>query len=102
MAPYICYTHMGRFEPKPNGDDGCNNEECLAFARKVVRPVGVHVAGFAGSTTTKQSRLNSENFHRDMYAFEDAVKQGVKPEQVTKKASETALKAAEVKEHGSN
>ena len=100
--PYICYTHHGLYEPKPNGDDGCNNAECLAFERKEVRPVGVHIAGFAGSAATKVSRLNSSNFHRDMHAFEDATKQGVKPEQVTKKASEIALKVAEVKEHGSN
>ena len=100
--PYICYTHHGLYEPKPNGDDGCNNEECLAFARKEIRPVGIHVAGFAGSTATKVSRLNSDNFHRDMYAYKDAVDQGVRPEQVTKKAAEVALKVAEAKEHGSS
>ncbi len=93
--PYFCYTHMGLYEQGEVGVDGCHNEECLAFARKEVRPVGIHVAGFAGSTATKVSRANSEKFHKDMYAFEGAVRQGVSPDQVTVEASETALKEAE-------
>ncbi len=98
--PYFCYMHQGLYV---KGEDAkCYHPQCLAFASKVVRPAGVHIAGFAGSTATKISRLNSDNFHRDMYAFEGAVKQGVKPEQVTLKASEAALKAAEAKEHGAN
>ena len=95
MSPYICYIHQGLYEPKPNGDDGCNNAECLAFARKVVRPSGVHMAGFGGSTVTKISRSDSVRFHKDMYAYKDAVDQGVDPEMITVKASEDALKAAE-------
>ena len=74
MAPYMCYTHHGLYEVKPNGDDGCNNAECLAFARKVVRPVGIHYTGHGGSAATKISRADSKKFHADMYAYKDAVK----------------------------
>ena len=95
MAPYMCYTHHGLYEPKPNGDDGCNNAQCLAWADKVVRPVGIHFTGFGGSASTKISRKNSKTFHADMYAYKDAVDQGVDPEMITVKASETALKEAE-------
>ena len=93
--PYFCYIHQGLYV---TGEvDGCHNEECLAFARKVVRPVGIHFSGHGGSDSTKISRKNSETFHKDMYAYSDAVKQGVDPEMVTAKASEKALKEAEAK-----
>ena len=91
---------MGLYEAKPDGDDGCNNEECLAFARKVVRPSGVHISGFAGSDATKISRHNSKTFHKDMYAYKSAVDQGADPDMVTVKASETALKEMEAKSDG--
>ena len=93
--PYFCYTHMGLYEKGEVGVDGCHNEECLAFARKVVRPVGIHYTGHGSSAATKISRHDSETFHADMYAYERAVKQGVDPDQITVKASETALKEAE-------
>jgi hypothetical protein len=60
------------------------------------------VAGFSGSTVTRIARANSQKFHKDMYAFEDAVKQGVTPDMVTAEASETALKEAEATEHGTD
>lgn len=96
MAPYMCYTHHGLYEVKPNGDDGCNNAQCLAFADKTVRPVGIHYTGHGGSEATRISRHNSKTFHKDMYAYKDAVDQGVDPEMITVKASEAALKEAEV------
>jgi len=102
MSPYFCYFHMGLYEPKPNGDDGCNNEECLAFARKVVRPVGIHFTGHGGSEATKISRHDSKTFHADMYAYKDAVDQGADPDMVTVKASETALKEMEAKADGTD
>ena len=88
---------MGLYMQGEIGVDGCHHEECLAFARKEVRPVGIHYTGHGGSARTKISRQDSKTFHRDMYAFEDAVKQGVTPDMVTHKASETALKEAEAK-----
>ena len=57
--------------------------------------MGVHVTGFGGSESTKISRHDSKTFHSDMYAYKSAVDQGVDPEMVTVKASETALKEAE-------
>ena len=98
MAPYFCYTHHGLYVK--GDDDKCYHEQCLAFADKVVRPTGFRVAGFAGSTVTKAARQNSEKFHKDMYAYKDAVDQGVKPEQITVQAAESALKTAEAIEHG--
>ena len=95
MAPYICYIHGGLYEAKPDGADGCNNEECLRWADKVVRPVGIHFTGHGGTASTKISRQDSKTFHADMYAYKDAVDQGVDPEMITVKASETALKEAE-------
>ena len=91
--PYIC--HVGGHVYIQGEVDGCHHATCLAFANEEVRPVGVHVAGFAGSTATKISRKNYTQFHKDMYKFKDAVDQGVKPEMVTAKAAETALKKAE-------
>ena len=91
--PYMCIVGGHRYV---NGEvDGCHDESCLAFARKEIRPVGIHVAGFAGSAVTKIARKNYKQFHKDMYKFKDAVDQGVKPEQVTAKAAEIALKRAE-------
>ena len=98
MAPYFCYIHHGLYVV---GDgDGCNDPQCLAWADKDVRPSGFRVAGFAGSTVTKVARQNSVKFHKDMYAYKDAVDQGVSPEQVTVTAAESALRTAEAKEHG--
>lgn len=97
---YFCYIHMGLFV---NGNaEGCHDVRCLDFAAKEVRPAGIHFTGSAGSDATKISRHNSKQFHKDMYAFKDAVDQGVKPDQVTKVAAEVALKTAEAVEHGSN
>ena len=93
--PYFCYTHMGLYEKGEEGVDGCHNEECLAFARKVVRPVGIHFTGHGGSEATKISRHDSKTFHADMYAYKSAVDQGADPDMVTVKASETALKEME-------
>ena len=98
MAPYFCYNHHGLYVV--GDEDKCYHEQCLAFERKVVRPAGIHMARIGGSNATKISRQNSDTFHKDMYAFKDAYDQGVRPEQVTVKAAETALKAAEAKEHG--
>jgi len=90
MAPYFCYIHQGLYDVGP--DDGrCHDPQCLEFAKKDVRPAGIHVAGFAGS-----------QFHKDMYAYKDAVDQGVNPDQVTAVAAEASLKQAEATEHGSN
>jgi len=94
MAPYFCYIHQGLYVSSPS-IEGCQHSQCLEFAAKEVRPAGIHVAGFAGSTATKQSRTNSKQFHKDMYAYKDAVDQGVSPDQVTAKAAEASLKQAE-------
>jgi hypothetical protein len=53
------------------------------------------MAGSSGSRATQISRHDSETFHKDMYAYKDAVDQGVSPDMVTAKAAETALKEAE-------
>ena len=94
MAPFFCYVHQGLYVSSPTLE-GCQDVQCIAFAEKEVRPAGIHVAGFAGSTATKRSRANSNQFHKDMYAFKDAADQGVKPDQVTAVAAEAALKQAE-------
>ena len=94
MAPYFCYIHQGLYIASPTLE-GCQDAQCQEFAKKEVRPAGIRVAGFAGSTVVKQRRAYSKQFHKDMYAFEDAVKQGVTPDQVTAKASEAALKEQE-------
>lgn len=94
MAPYFCYTHQGLYVASPLLE-GCQDPQCIAFAMIEVRPAGVRLVGSGGSTTTKQSRVNSNQFHRDMYAYKDAVEQGVQPEMVTAVASEQALKEAE-------
>ena len=93
--PYIC--HIGGHLYVKGEIDGCHAETCLAFASKVVRPVGIHFTGHGGSDQTKISRHDSKTFHADMYAYKDAVDQGVDPEMITVKASETALKEAEAK-----
>jgi len=95
MAPYFCYNHHGLYVK--GDEDKCYHEQCIAFANKIVRPSGFRVAGFAGSTVTKERRQHSRKFHKDMYAYKDAVDQGVSPEQVTAKAATVALKAAEAK-----
>jgi hypothetical protein len=70
MSPYFCYFHQGLYERKPDGADGCNNQQCLEFAAKEVKSSGIHYTGHG-------------------------VKQGVSPDQVSVKASEKALKQAE-------
>ncbi len=100
MAPYFCYIHHGLYIE--GEDDRCYHEQCVAFALKEVRSAGIHIAGFSGSTATKISRHNSEQFHKDMYAYKDAYDQGVRPDQCTQVAAEAALKQAEAIEHGSN
>ena len=91
--PYFCYIHQGLYVNGPV--EGCNDTQCLEFARKEVRPSGIHYTGHGGSDQTKISRHNSKTFHKDMYAYKDAVDQGVDPEMITVKASEKALKEAE-------
>lgn len=94
--PYFCYLHHGLYV---KGEaDGCHYDECLEFAAKEVRPVGVSVSGFGGSDATKISRHNFAQFHRDMYAYKSAVDQGVNPDQITVKAAEASLKKAEAGE----
>lgn len=75
--------------------DGCHNPGCLDFARKEVREAGVYLTGIGGSRAARAGREQSDTFHRDMYAYEAAVKQGVSPDQVTKVASDAALRQAE-------
>ncbi len=98
--PYFCYIHQGLYVE--GEDDRCYHEQCVAFALKEVRPAGIHMAGFGGSEATGISRKNSEQFHKDMYAYKDAHDQGVVPDQVTQVAAEAALKQAEAAEHGTN
>ena len=93
MSPYICHVGNHLYETGPV--DGCHHPQCLAFARKVVRPVGIHFTGHGGSEATKISRHDSKTFHADMYAYKSAVDQGADPDMVTVKASETALKEME-------
>ncbi len=93
MAPYIC--HVGGHLYITGEVDGCHDESCLEFATLEVRPAGLCVARVSGTEATKISRHNSDTFHRDMYAYKDAVDQGVSPDQITHKAAETALKEAE-------
>ncbi len=76
-------------------EEGCNDTQCLEFAKLEVRPTGIRFTGYGGSDQTKISRHNSKQFHKDMYAYKDAVDQGVDPEMVTAVASEKALKQAE-------
>ena len=98
--PYFCYTHMGLFV---KGDvDGCHDVRCLDYAAKEVRPAGIHISGFGGSEDTDISRHNFKQFHKDMYAYKDAVDQGMNPDQVTAVAAEKSLKKAEAAEHGTN
>ena len=92
--PYFCYIHNGLYEASPSLE-GCQDVQCRMFAEKEVRPAGIHMARFGGSESTRISRHNSKQFHKDMYAYKDAVDQGVDPEMVTAKAAETALKQAE-------
>ena len=92
--PWLCYQHQGLYVASPTLE-GCQDLGCVEFAKKEVSPAGVCVAGFAGDTVTRNSRANSKQFHKDMYAYRDAVKQGVNPEQVTAVAAEAALKQAE-------
>jgi len=92
--PYFCYIHNGLYVSSPT-IEGCQDVQCREFAAKEVRPAGIRVAGFAGSTATKISRKNSKQFHKDMYAYKGAVDQGVSPDQVTAKAAEAALRQAE-------
>ncbi len=94
MAPYFCYIHHGLYESAPDVE-GCQHSDCLKFAKKEVRPAGIRVAGFAGSTVTKQARANSDTFHKDMYAYKDAVDQGVEPDTISVKSAELALQHAE-------
>ena len=94
MAPYFCYFHNGLYVSSPT-HEGCQDVQCIQFAKKEVRPQGVHMARFGGSTATRISRHNSDTFHKDMYAYKDAVDQGTNPDQVTATAAETALKQAE-------
>jgi len=94
MSPYFCYIHNGLYVSSPHLE-GCQDVQCRSFAEKEVAPVGVMVAGFAGSTATKISRRNHNQFNKDMNAYKAARDQGVKPDQITAKAAETALKAAE-------
>ncbi len=101
MSPFFCYIHQGLYVSSPD-QEGCQYSQCIEFARKEIKPSGIHMARFGGSDATKQSRLNSDNFHRDMYAFKDAYDQGVRPDQCTQVAAEAALKEAEATEHGTD
>ena len=94
MAPYICHIHSGLYVSSPNGE-GCQDAYCIKLASTEVRPAGIFMAGSGGSRSVQVARENSDTFHKDMYAYKDAVDQGVDPEMVTAKAAETALKEAE-------
>ncbi|KKK76604.1 hypothetical protein LCGC14_2861960 [marine sediment metagenome] len=96
MAPFFCYLHQGLYVASPILE-GCQDAQCIAFAKKEVPPAGICVARVAGSEATKLSRENSNQFHKDMDAYKNAVDQGVEPEMVTVKAANAALRAAEVK-----
>ena len=43
-----------------------------------------------GTTKASVMKADSKKFHEDMYAFEDAAKQGLKPRKVSKKAAKEA------------
>jgi hypothetical protein len=92
--PYFCYIHNGLYVK--GEEEGCQDKYCLEFKELDVPPVGIMFGAVPGGTTKASlARTHSDKFHKDMYAYEDARKQGVEPEQVSAKAAQKALKAKE-------
>ena len=87
--PYLCYIHNGLYQP---GVDGCAHVKCVKH-RAAPEPQRFIV--FAGGATTFVKAAHQKQFEGDMDAYREARRQGVAPEQVTKKASLEALAAAE-------
>ena len=91
--PYICHTHSGLYESDPDVE-GCQSTYCISL-RELDLPETMNVVGFGGSDKQKISRHDSQQFHKDMYAFKDAHDQGANPDMVTASAAESALRIAE-------
>lgn len=88
MAPYFCHIHNGLYIESDDGAEGCHHEKCVEFREMPGPPPRIIFGAVPGGTTkASMAKQNSVKFHEDMYAFEDAAKQGLKPRKVSKKAA---------------
>jgi len=82
--PYFCYIHNGLYVSE-EGKDGCQHETCRAF-RELDIP-GRIVVGVGETHSEYWKKVKHEKFNKDMVAYREARRNGLKPERYLSKQS---------------
>lgn len=92
--PYFCPTHQGLYVT--GEEEGCQHDVCISY-RNLDIP-GQVIMGIGETHPEYGKKLQHKQFGQDMDSYREARRNGLQPENVSRKAVEKAEIRAEINE----